>query len=155
FGLAIGVAALALLWAFGERRSGRVRALFCLPSLALAGLVLLALVQAMPLPTWLLRPLAPGTAARRAGLIPHSGERVGGDEGAPVPLPAATLSQDPESTLHAAAGLAAAWIVLQSVLGLADGRGALRRFGFALTANAAALALFSLIQAATWTGKIY
>ena len=82
-------------------------------------------------------------------------ELVGGDPGPSVPLPAATLSQDPEATLHAAAWLAAAWIVLQSVLSLSSRREALRRFSLALSINAAALALYSLVQALTWNGKIY
>src|SRR5262249_40919417 len=148
----IGIALLALCWALtGNRRGqGRGRALCCLPSVALGGLVVLALIQASPLSEGLLRVLDPATATLRSSLIPRVAERVGGDPAAPVPLPAATLSQDPEATLHAAAWLAGAWIVFQSVLGLSDGRGALRRIGGCVAANAALLAAFSLLQALTW-----
>ena len=154
-GLDIGVVALGLLWAFGERRVERQRALFCLPSVALGALVLLAVIQATSLPGCLLRIVSPAAAALRTSLIPSAAERVGGDSRPPVPLPAATISQDPEATLHVAAWLAAAWVVLQSVLGLSSGHKALRRFSLALAINAAVLALFSLVQTLTWNGKIY
>jgi len=154
-GLDVGVVLLALLWALGGRPLDRRWAVCCLPSLALGALVLLALLQAAPLPEGLLRALSPATARLRSSLIPRVGELVGGDPGPSVPLPAATLSQDPEATLHTAAWLAAAWIVLQSVLNLSSRREALRRFSLALAINAAALALYSLVQALTWNGKIY
>ncbi len=155
FGLDIGVVLVALLWAVGGRSVDRRRGLCCLPSVALGALVLLALLQAAPLPEGLLRVLSPASAQLRTSLVPRVGEIVGGDPGPAVPLPAATLSQDPEATIHAAAWLAAAWIVLQSVLNLSPSRAMLRRFSLALAINAAALGLYSLVQALTWNGKIY
>jgi O-antigen ligase len=154
-GLDVGVALLAVCWAFGGRRPLHGRGLSCLPGLALGGLVVFALIQASPLTDRGLRVLSPGTARLRASLIPRAAERVGGDPLPPVSLPAATLSQDPEATIHAALWLAAAWIVFQCALGLSDGPGALRRFSRCFAANAAVLALFSLFQALFWNGKIY
>jgi O-antigen ligase len=154
-GLDVGVLFLALLWAFGARSFDRRRSICCPPSLALSALVLLAVLQVVPLSEGVLRALSPGTARLRASLIPRVAERIGGDVSPPVPLPLATLSQDPEATIHAAVWLGAAWIVFQSVIGLPSRRGALRRFSLAISINAAALAIYSLIQALTWNGKIY
>ena len=155
-GLALGVVLLALLWASGGRPLERRAAVCCLPSLALGALVALALLQAAPLPEALLGALSPAAARLRTGLIPQTTA----NSSAAIPdravaLPAATLSQDPEGTRHAAAGLAAAWIVLQSVLALRFRPDVLRRFSIALAINAAALALYSLVQALVWNGKIY
>ena len=78
-----------------------------------------------------------------------------GDASPPVPLPAATLSQAPGETADAAARLAAAWLLYQGVVGLGGGYGALRRFAWAVAANGAALALFAVVQALTWNGKLF
>jgi O-antigen ligase len=153
--LDVGVLFLAFLWAFGERSFDRRRAISCVPSVALSALVLLAVLQVVPLSEGVLRALSPGTARLRSSLIPRAAERIGGDVSPPVPLPSATLSQDPEATIHAAAWLGTAWIVFQSAVGLPSRRGALRRFSLAVSINAAALALYSLVQALTWNGKIY
>jgi O-antigen ligase len=154
-GLEIGVVLLAVLWAWGGRRTDRGRALYCAPSLALAGLVVLALFQATSLPGGVLRVFSPATATLRASLIPPAAERVAGDPGQVVSLASATLSQNPEATFHVAAWLAAVWIVFQAVAGLADGRGALRRFSWFVAANATVVALYSMFQALFWNGKIY
>ncbi|MBX6313618.1 MAG: O-antigen ligase family protein [Isosphaeraceae bacterium] len=129
--------------------------LFSLPSLALAGLAMLALAQATPLPQPVLDLVDPAAAAARSALIPAAPERVLGDPGVPVALPEATLSLVPEESVHAAARLVAAWVLFQGVLRLGGGHAALRRFGVAMSVNAAALALFALLQALTWDGKIY
>jgi hypothetical protein len=119
-----GIALVALLGVVAGRGQERTRPLRCGPSLALGGLVLLSLVQAMPLPGGLLRRIAPATAALRADLLPAAPERVAGDPAPPVPLPAPTLSQHPEMRLDAATRLAAGWALFQAVLGL---RGVTRR----------------------------
>ena len=153
--LALGIAAVALLrvpqiWGRSERPA---RA--CLPSLALFGLLILALVQAAPWPSAFLGWLAPGTARLRQELLPRAPERVAGDPRAAVPLPRPSVSANPDATLQAAAGLASAWIVLQSVLTLGGGFAPYRRFAFVLVANATLLSLFSIVQRLTWNGKIY
>jgi O-antigen ligase len=155
--LAALVLGLGLLWALSgaARRLERPEAHCCLPGLALAGLVLLAFFQAAPLTEGLLRLFSPGAAALRGSLMPGAPEAVAGDPVPAVPLPAATVSQDPEATRHAAIWLLAASVVLQSVLGLSSGRQALRRFCLALGVNAGLVALSSLLQALTWNGKIY
>jgi hypothetical protein len=155
FGLDLGIMLLALLAALISGGSNRGRGLLCVPSLALAGLVLLALSQAVPLPGSLLRWAAPGTYALRASLTPGVPERVRGDEAPPVAPPSTTVSQDPDATLGTAMQLAAAWVLFQAVLGLGGGPASFRRFGLAIAINAALLALFAIIQSLTWSGKIY
>jgi O-antigen ligase/tetratricopeptide (TPR) repeat protein len=155
FGLDLGIVLLAVLAVLIGRGSNRGRGLPCIPSLALAGLVLLALAQAVPLPGSLLRWAAPGTYALRASLTPGVPERAGGDEVPPVVPPSATMSQDPDATLGTAMRLAAAWVLFQAVLGLGGGPASFRRFGLATAANAALLALFAMVQSLTWSGKIY
>jgi O-antigen ligase len=155
FGLDLGIVLLALLAALISWGSNRGRGPLCVPSLALAGLVLLALAQAVPLPGSLLRWAAPGIYALRASLTPGVPERVRGDEAPPVAPPSTTVSQDPDATLGTAMQLAAAWVLFQAVLGLGGGPASFRRFGLATAANAALLALFAMVQSLTWSGKIY
>lgn len=154
-GLELGIAAVTILGTIVGGRSDRTGRLLCVPSLALAGLVLLAVVQATPLPGGLLRRVAPTEAALRANLVPGAPERVLGDPAAPVARPPLTLSQDRESTVQMAARLAAAWLLFQGVLGLGAGPASFRRFGLAIAGNATLIALFALVQALTWNGKIF
>jgi O-antigen ligase/tetratricopeptide (TPR) repeat protein len=155
FGLDLGVVMLAILGAASCWRPARGSRPACVPSLVLAGLAALALVQSVPLPSAALRWIAPGAFAFRCSLVPRVAERVVGDPGLPVALPAATLSLNPEASLHAAMQLAASWILFRSVLNLGRGTAPLRRFGLAVTVNATLLALFALLQAMSWGGKIY
>ena len=146
---------MPLLGAVSGSGSDRVRFLTCAPGLALAGLALLALAQAAPLPAGALRRVAPSAAALRADVVPDGPARVRGDSRPPVPAPAPAISQHREMTVDAAVRLAAGWVLFQSVLGLSGGWASFRRFGLALAANSTLLALFSLIQSLAWTGKIY
>ena len=150
-----GVVLVAILTLITSWGTDRFRSFTCIPALGLAGLGLLAAAQAAPLSPGVLRWIAPPSATLRAGLLPRHAERVSGDPRPPVPLPAATISQDPEASLRMAARLAAGWILFQGVLGLGRGSAPLRRFGAALAANATLLALFSLAQMLSWNGKIY
>lgn len=154
FVLELGVALVTILAAITGLRSDPTRRLLCLPSLALAGLVLLAVVQAVPLPAGLLGRIDPTAAALRRDLLPSEPERILGDERLPVPLPASTLSLEPGSTLATAARLASAWLLLQGVLGLGGGPASLRRFGLSIAVNATLLALVGLVQALTWNGNL-
>src|SRR3954454_22305629 len=61
--LELGIAGVTILGFIADGRSDRTRRLLCVPSLALAGLVLLATVQATPLPAGILRRIDPTTAA--------------------------------------------------------------------------------------------
>jgi hypothetical protein len=153
-----GVAAIALLRvvAGGGVNLGGWATLGNGLNLGLAGLVGLCLAQAVALPDErALGVLAPAKAALRAELLPLAPERVDGDPGPVVPLPPPTLSLDPERTWDVAARLAAAWILLQAVVGLAADPRALRRLSLTLVVNAAALALFTMIQVLTWNGRHY
>ena len=113
------------------------RVVFATPALALVGLALLALAQAAPLPRGLSAPLPP--------------VRVIGDPGPAVPPPAATIAQDREAAIGVASWLALAWAFFLGVFRLNQGR----RVAAAMAINAAALALFAMIQALSWNGKIY
>jgi O-antigen ligase/tetratricopeptide (TPR) repeat protein len=150
-----GLVLLALLQWLSAPRSDWARRLFCLPSLALGGLALWALVQAAPLPAAVEQTLAPATHAWRSGLVPAAPQAVVGDMRLPVSPPAQTLSRDPEASLRTAAQLAAAWLLFQVVLGSGTGASPLRRFALFTVSNASLLTLFSIAQALSWSGKIY
>lgn len=155
FGLDIGVLLLAILSAVVGWRTGQSQSQFCLPSVAIVGLAVLALAEALPLPQGLFERASPTTAALHKSLLPTTPDKVLGDQDPPVSLPPPTLSQVPEASLHFAARLAAAWILFQSVLALDKGVSALRLFGVATAVNATLMALFSVVQMLTWDGKIY
>jgi O-antigen ligase len=153
--LEASIALLTILRAFVGRGVSRGRLPICIPSLALGGLALLGVAQTIPLPTPVLRVIAPGIAATRAGLVPDVPASVAGDTDAPIAPPLATLSFVPELSTHTAVQLAAAWLLFQAVLGLGGGYASLRRFGIAMVVNCSLLALFSIAQALSWSGKIY
>jgi O-antigen ligase/tetratricopeptide (TPR) repeat protein len=153
--LDVGLVVLAVLALFTGGRSDWPRRMFCLPSLALAGLALLALAQAVPLPLALERTIAPATHAWRLSLAPDQPQGVQADAQPRVAPPAATLSHDPDASLRTAAQLAAAWLLFQVVLDTGTGVPSLRRFGFVTVANASLLTVFSVAQALSWSGKIY
>ena len=75
-GIVLLVIAVGVRAAWGDWSPEWRRRLFCLPSLALAGLTVLALAQAMPLPKGVLSHLAPATQALRAGVVPEVPERA-------------------------------------------------------------------------------
>lgn len=153
--LDIGVALIALLGFVAGRDARRSGSGLSVPSLALIGLGVLAMVQAAALPERVLAVVSPATAALRAEILPKAPDRVLGDSSPPVPLPAATIAEEPETAIRMAMRLAAAWLLFQGVMGLEPGYASLRRFGLATAVNATLMALFSLIQMLTWNGKIY
>jgi O-antigen ligase len=156
FGLVICVAIVAVLTAIYCGRSGAASSLVNVPGLAIGGLALLAWLQIVPLPAGLYQRLNPSGYAHRQELVPAgSSLSVRGDDGPPMAPPALTLSQDADLSLRTAVELTAAFVLFQSIVCLGGGYAALRRFGLAVTINACALALFALIQALTWKGKIY
>jgi O-antigen ligase len=155
FGLYAGTVAIAGLVAVGDGTSSRSRHLLCWPSLGLAGLALLALFQAAPLPGGLFPWISPASATLRADLLPRAPERILGDTGPVVPLPSPRLSQDPSESLRMAARLAGGWLLFQGVLGLGSGMARARRLAVALSINAALLSVFSIAQALTWNGRIF
>ena len=151
-------AGIALLTILNDRRSSGCNLsgpLDRLPGLALAGLVLLALFQAMPLQRGVLSWIAPSSSAFRAQLLPDQPEHLLGDTDVAVALPAATLSLEPDSTLQAAARLCAAWLFFQAVLGLKGTPGVSLRIARAVVLNATLLAVFAIVQGLTWNGRIY
>lgn len=153
--LYLGVFLAAALVAVSPPWADRTRSLFCPPSLALAGLVVLALAQVTPLPPGLLRRVAPASAALATDLVPRPSERVPGDASPTVAPPAPVVSQNPELTVDAAARLAATWALFVTVLGLRGGLASLHRFGVAVAVNATLLSLFSVVQLLSWNGKVY
>ena len=154
FGLYLGSAAIAILLAIADGRKSRAHRLLCLPSLGLAGLMLLALFQATPLPPGLLRWISPASSSLRSEVLPIAPERVRGDLGPVVSLPLPRLSQNPGESLMMAARLAGGWLLFQGVLGLPGCLAGLRRLAVVLACNATLLSLFSIIQALTWNGRI-
>ncbi len=129
--------------------------LLCLPSLGLASLSALAYVQSVSLPVPLLKMISPQTHTWRSGLAPSLPEVTLGKTLPPVGTPASTVSHEPDSSLRNAAQLAAAWLLFQAVLRL-DGRyRMLGRFALITITNGALLTLFAVVQALSWSGKIY
>ncbi len=146
-----GVIALAILGNFTGRSRPEGGRQVCLPGIALAGLALLGFVQSAAITSG-----QPGaTSASNVGGVAIALERVVGDLGSIVPLPAATLSRIPEETRNVAWRLVSAWVIFASVIGLQGGAASLRRFGTAIVVNASALSVFAMVQALTWNGKIY
>jgi hypothetical protein len=155
-GIVAGVALLTLLGVLRDALGGApglppARRLRCGPSVALAGLAGLALLQASPLPGGLLARLDPPAARRLATLAPPGAEAVADGRGVPVPPPPEALGQDRDAARQSAARLACAWLLFQGVLGL-GGDGASRRCGRVLAGNAVLLALVALVQSLTWEG---
>lgn len=147
----VSAALLSVISGEGFRQS----AILSPPSLAIGGLIALASLQATPLPGSMLRVLDPAGARLRSELLPDAPDTLLGDAQAPVPLPPATLSQAPGLSVESAGRLAAVWLLFQVAAGLGRGPGPLRRFGWAIAINGALLALFALVQALNWNGKIY
>ena len=148
-GLAVLSLAIAALAFAGGRRPSLVS-----PGLALAVLAGLGTLQAATIGPGAVAALSPATAADRAELTPLKAETVAGLEAPPVAPPASTLSLDGESSRAVASSLALAWLLFAAASGATD-PGERRRFALAVGANAAALALFAVVQALTWNGKIY
>lgn len=154
-GLYAGIALLTVLNLGPSSASSPLDRWARLPSLALAGLVVLALFQATPLARGVFSWIAPSAAALRANVLPAQPVPVMGDSKPAVGLPAATLSLDPDSTLQTAARLAAAWLLFQGVLRLKGSPAISMRFARVVVFNSALLALFAIIQGLTWNGCIY
>ena len=153
--LDLGIAVIGLLTAARLWQSGRWGLLLGPASVALMGLIVLALFQAYPLPPHVLKAIAPHAANQWASLIPIAPERVIGDDLPAVALPPPTLSMIPDQTIHMTSRLIAAFVLFQCVVALGGGYEALRRFGLATCVNATLLALFAIIQMLSWNGKIY
>jgi O-antigen ligase len=152
-GLYIGIGLLAVL-GFGRRtRSWPAGLLVRLPGLALAGLVLLAIFQAVPLGRVLAPWISPAAAA--ANLLPDRPEQELHPSGPPVAFPATTISIDPDSTLQTAAQLTAACLLFHCVLGMRHDARMVTLFAKFVVLNSVLLALFAIIQSLTWNGQIY
>lgn len=154
FGLGVGIALLTVLTTATQWSTDRLRNLRCVPSLALAGLVLLGTLQAAPLPPRLVRVLAPSDWSFRSVLAPRTPEHVAGDRRPDVALPDSTLSENPEATRTAVLRLAGVWLLLQGVLALENPLAAFRRFGLATAVNSCLLALVAMLQWLSWNGKV-
>jgi tetratricopeptide (TPR) repeat protein len=153
--LAVALVVLAILGFILGLNVPRGRLLLCLPSIALGGLCVLGFLQARPLEPDVLKKIAPASYALVTSLAPDMPVKVKSADLSAVAPPALTLSQNPEATLHAAVQLTAAWVLFQTVMAIGGGFPALRKFGLATTANAAAVAFFAIVQSLTWSGKIY
>jgi len=155
-GLVLGAAIVVLAVAslIASWNSNRLRAILCVPSLALGGLVLLSVFQTVPLSSRWFQTLAPEEAAFRSTLAPPESERVIAAEFSPVDPPRSTLSQNPELTRSAACRLAGAWLLFQAVLCQQEPFALLRRFGIATAINACMLAFVSTVQWLSWNGKV-
>lgn len=153
--LELGIGFVAVLAALVGRIGVRRENLLSGPGLALAGLVGLALVQSVPLPGPVMSVLSPQARALHHALVPDAPQKVRGDLDGPVAPAALTLSQAPDLSRTAAARIGACWLLFHAVIALGGGFPALRRMGWAVALNATILALFSLVQALSWNGKIY
>jgi O-antigen ligase len=154
-GLWVLIGALALLGLISGRLPAGRSALLCPPSLALGGLAILATLQAVPVTAGAIAAVAPDLAALRTALAPERPQGVASGAGRPVAPPAPTLSVEPDASAGAAAMLLAGWVLLQGVLALRDSPGAFRRLATAMAVVATALSCFAIVQALTWSGKIY
>ncbi len=150
--LLLAVVQLAIGWLSREPRSALY---FSMPSLALAGLMLLTLAQAYPLPGGLSRWIGPEIGRSRSALVSDRPQALIDPAVPAVDPPVLGASLEPESSRHLVAQVAAIWILFQCAAALGPSAARLRRFGLAVALNGTVLSLFSLIQALTWDGKIY
>lgn len=150
-----GIALVAVLGALSGWGVARPGILLSAPSVALVGLVGLALLQTVSWPGWLVARGVPSSASFQAGLAPARAARLLGETGSALPPPGATISQCPDLTRDAASRLAAGWALFLVVAGRRSGAGALRRLGLALAANGVLLAVFAVTQALSWNGRLY
>ena len=93
--LEIGIGIVAILSAIFGPGAFQRRGLLQWTNLGLAGLVILGMTQAIPLPAKLRAVVDPSGAALHSRLIPAVPERVLGDNAPPVALSSATLSEEP------------------------------------------------------------
>ncbi len=145
-GLVVVLAGLSV-FAGGRRKPGG-------PALALAGLALLGVVQALPMGEAVVSRLAPGSASLIRSMAPRSPQGVVGAEGSGVSPPSMSVSLEPESSRKAAVSLAVAALAFWAS-SVPTGRRDLARLGLLLALNCAVLAVFARVQALSWDGRIF
>jgi O-antigen ligase len=147
FWLYLGIGALLVLWAMRVLNRGSWNWAHCPIALCLAGFILLASWQLIPLPNWLLKTVSPATAQLYGRLLPSEPEQlVVGVNTEPSASTGATISVYSHATRRAWFHLLAILVVYVVVRNNLAGPGYARRFSICGLVCGAALALFSLIQ---------
>lgn len=146
--LALGVAALGLLWGVRSVVERRLRWRRCAVVAWLAALVVLTGCQLVPVPRPLLIRLSPSTANLYQRLLPSQPEVVvAGQPEEPIQPPAGTtLSLAPSLTRREWYRYTAVLLLFGLVRANIPARAGLRRLSLAMTLNGAALALFGIVQ---------
>lgn len=144
--LAVGVALLVVLWAAIVCVNGRFNWIRCAVAPSLAGLVLLALFQLVPLPQFVLRVLSPGTAELWATMLPAEPEQLSPTatvQAAPTLRP---ISIYPHATKVELFHWLEILIVFTAVRNQIASTASVRRLAVVSLINGCALALYGLYQ---------
>jgi O-antigen ligase/tetratricopeptide (TPR) repeat protein len=149
FILAMGLAALSLLWGLRGVLEGRPLWAGGASAWCLGGLVLLAAVQVAPLPQPLLRLVSPGTARLHEDLWPREREAL--PDGTFLPAPAPTISLYPGATRRVFFWLLSFFLFFGVVRNNLASLGARRRLLTAVFVNGVLLALLGILQHVTPT----
>lgn len=143
-----GVALLCILWGLRWLAEFRVSWKRCPVTLCLLGLFLFGLWQLAPIPSEVLRSIAPATARLYDQLLPAEMEVLpDGEPAPPAPFPPGrTLTVYPAATERQLDRLLALFLLFAVVRSNAASTSALRRLSIACLINGAALSLFALVQ---------
>jgi tetratricopeptide (TPR) repeat protein len=147
------VALLAGLWAAHATVTRRARFKPDLVAGCLAGLVLLAVVQLVPLPLGLVKIISPARAEWHTAFTPDPLERLPDEPAAAVRPEFVPLSADPFATRTFAARVLAVFVVYAAARNWLVSKAAFRRLAWAALANGVALAVYALGQSASGGAK--
>ncbi len=147
------VALLAGLWAAHAAVTRRARFKPDLVSGCLAGLVLLALVQLVPLPLGLVKVISPARAEWHTAFIPTQLEHLPDEPAADARPEFVPLSADPFATRTFAARVLAVFVVYAAARNWLVSKEAFRRLAWAGLVNGVAVAVYALGQSASGGAK--
>lgn len=147
------VALLAALWAAHSAVTRRARFKPDLVSGCLAGLVLLAVVQLVPLPLGVVNVVSPARAEWHTTFIPAQFERLPDEPAAEARPEFVPLSADPFATRTFAARVLAVFVVYAAARNWLVSKEAFRRLAWAGLVNGVALAVYALGQSAAGGAK--
>ena len=147
------VALLAVLWAAHAAVTRRARVKPDLVSGCLAGLVLLAVIQLVPLPLGLVNVISSARAEWHTAFVPAQLERLPDEPAAAARTEFVPLSADPFATRTFAARVLAVLVVYAAARNWLVSKAASRRLAWAALANGVALAVYALGQSAAGGAK--
>jgi O-antigen ligase/tetratricopeptide (TPR) repeat protein len=145
--LAAGVGILLALWAGVAVLNGRFSWLRCPVTACLAAIFLVGVLQLLPLPTWVLTVVSPGTAWAHTKLEPSQPEQLTPDEAVAAPAALHAISVYPHATRAELFRWLGVLVLFAVVRNHVASTASLRRLTIVMTVNGALLAVVGLAQA--------